>query len=480
MAVMNKKNYATRILINILVFSITLLLIGVIFITDKTVMTTNAMVNVSIGIVSLLGLSALCFVLNMDATPRDESYRLFMSLVIMVYLGVISDNIVWILRGIVDYNDQHTLFMIAGHVLSLVSYLLMPIVTVVFWNYQNRVSIDELKQSNSLRAIINILAVIDIILLLIGAATHILFYYDGNGFYKAGTAAVYAYIYPTMIIVLCIIANIRSKAPLKKKVSLLSFGLGPVVTIIMSLILPEYNFVYALSFVNLILIYGTVQSQKGVEYAERGRILAEQNEELLKQQTRIMISQIQPHFLYNTLTAIYQLCDINTELAQKTIQDFSEYLRGNMDGIKSNDPIPFEKELAHTKTYLSIELLRYGDILNVEYDIKVTDFTMPALTLQPLVENAVKYGVRSREEGGTISVSTWRQDGKVYVTVHDDGMGFDTAEKKNDGKSHLGIDNTRTRLHLMMNADLIIKSEIGVGTTAIIILEDTDESFTGR
>ena len=151
-----------------------------------------------------------------------------------------------------------------------------------------------------------------------------------------------------------------------------------------------------------------------------------------------------------------------------------------MDGIKSKDPIPFEKELAHTKTYLSIELLRYGDILNVEYDIKATDFTMPALTLQPLVENAVKYGVRSREEGGTISVSTWRQDGKVYVTVHDDGMGFDTAEKKNDGKSHLGIDNTRTRLRLMMNADLIIKSEIGVGTTAIIILEDTDESFTGR
>ena len=193
-----------------------------------------------------------------------------------------------------------------------------------------------------------------------------------------------------------------------------------------------------------------------------------------------MISQIQPHFLYNTLTAIYRLCATDTALAQKTIQDFSAYLRTNMDSIRSTAPIPFAKELAHTKTYLEIELLRFGDILNVEYDISVMDFDIPALTLQPIVENAVKYGIRSREDGGTVTISTKRENGTIYLIVHDDGMGFDVDQKKNDGKSHLGIENTRKRLRQMMGGELIIDSRIGAGTTVTIMIGEKHEAAIGR
>ena len=474
-----KKKIFPKVIINVLMFGFFVLAARTFYFVDKTGLSTSNIFNIAVGIVSLLGLSVLCLVHTMDTTPDDVSSHLFLGMIVMAYFGIISDNIAWIISRVVDYSTQHIQYLIITYALDIDSFLVMPLILLLFWNYQNRVFIGESEVSNKIKKVVNSLAVVDIVYVIIGSATHYIFYIDANGKYNTGDGILFTFIYPAFVFLCCVIENLRRELPIKKKLSLLSVGLLPAVTIISSILLPKYSFVYVLSFMDLILIYGTVQSQKGVELAEHGKKIAEQNRELIEQQTQIMISQIQPHFLYNTLTAIHQLCDINTELAQKTIQDFSTYLRGNMDGIKSTAPIPFEKELAHTKTYLAIELLRFSDILSIEYDIQATDFAIPALTLQPLVENAVKYGIRSREDGGTVSISVKRENGKIYVSVHDDGMGFDTGKKNDDGRSHTGIENTRKRLQLMMNADLIINSEIGVGTTATIILEDKNEPVIG-
>lgn len=204
-----------------------------------------------------------------------------------------------------------------------------------------------------------------------------------------------------------------------------------------------------------------------------------EREEQRQMQTQIMISQIQPHFLHNTLSVIYSLCDADTELAKEAILKFSGYLRNNMLSLQNAEPVPFEQELEHTKTYLWIEQQRFGDILKVEYDVGATDFRLPALSLQPLVENAVKYGVRSREEGGTVTISVHRENGKIYVRVTDDGMGFDPLTYRNDGKTHIGIENVRSRLKQMCGGALEIESEIGRGTTATIILEENNETSLG-
>ena len=196
-----------------------------------------------------------------------------------------------------------------------------------------------------------------------------------------------------------------------------------------------------------------------------------------QQQAQIMVSQIQPHFMYNTLSVIYSLCDADRELAKEAILKFSSYLRANMASLQSSKPVPFEQELEHTKTYLWIEQQRFGDILKVEYDVAVTDFVLPAISLQPLVENAVKYGVRSREEGGTVTISTRRENGKIYIRVTDDGMGFDPQTYQEDGRLHIGIENVRTRLQLMRGGRLEIESASGSGTTATMILEDNYESI---
>lgn len=458
---MKAKALVPKITITVVMFAFFFLITRIYYGVDKTGMATPTLFNIAIGIVSLLGLSVLSLVQTMDKASDDKDSKLFLGMIVLAYFGIIFDNISWIVDGSAQYRELN-------YVLNVGGFLVNPIIMVLFWNYQNVVFIGESKTSDRLKKVINILAFVDVIAIIISSATGFLFTIDANGMYDDGKGISLAFIFPAFVVTCCIFENLRRKLPIKKKLSLLAFGLAPVVTMIFLVPLEQYSFVYVVFFVDLILIYGTVHSQKGIELAEKSR-------ELTEKQTQIMVSQIQPHFLYNTLTAIYQLCDIDTELAQKTILDFSTYLRANMDGIKSTSPISFEKELDHTKTYLAIEMLRFSDILSVEYNIEVTDFMIPALTLQPLVENAVKYGIRSRDDGGTVTISTKRENGKIYVSVHDDGMGFDINEKKNDGKSHTGIDNTRQRLKLMANADLVIDSKIGVGTTATIILEDKNE-----
>lgn len=196
----------------------------------------------------------------------------------------------------------------------------------------------------------------------------------------------------------------------------------------------------------------------------------EMQAELEKTKTAVMFSQIQPHFLYNALSAIRELCRRDPEDARNALSTFITYLRGNMESIQREHSIHFSKELNHISAYLQLEKLRFGEDLQVVIDIQENDFYVPSLTIQPLVENAVKHGVCSREDGGTVTIHTHREGNMVIVKIQDDGVGFDpdTLEKL----EHVGIQNVRTRLGCMVNGTLEFESQIGVGTTATITIYD--------
>lgn len=146
-----------------------------------------------------------------------------------------------------------------------------------------------------------------------------------------------------------------------------------------------------------------------------------------------------------------------------------------MDSLKQKAPVPFEKELEHLKKYLYIEQLRFGKKLNIEYDIQTTDFVLPQLSIQPLVENAVKHGVGMKKKGGTVKIATEENEDFYMVIISDDGVGFDTEQKKNDGRSHVGMENTRRRLKELCNAEVIITSVVGEGTVATVLLPKEDQ-----
>lgn len=200
--------------------------------------------------------------------------------------------------------------------------------------------------------------------------------------------------------------------------------------------------------------------------------------ELATTKQDIMLTQIQPHFLYNALNTIKSLIKRNPKLAEQALVDFSLYLRGNMDSLSEKTPINILQEIEHIKHYTSIEELRFFDKLTVIYDINSISFSVPTLSVQPLVENAIKHGITKKLDGGTVKISTYEDNNNYYVKVEDNGIGFDHTICKKDGKPHYGIEITKQRLRQMLNARLDIKSEIGYGTTAIISLPKTDNKIT--
>lgn len=188
------------------------------------------------------------------------------------------------------------------------------------------------------------------------------------------------------------------------------------------------------------------------------------------QKVAIMLAQIQPHFLYNSLNSIAILCDINPKKAHDLTLKFSQYLRNNIDALSQQTPIHFTTELKNIKNYLEIEKVRFSDKLNVVENIQTSDFFVPVLTIQPIVENAVKHGVSKRSTPGAVMINSSEDINNYYVVVEDNGVGFNTdiidkGEKL--GKS-IGITNVKYRLKSVMNADVDIQSEIGKGTKVTI------------
>lgn len=198
-------------------------------------------------------------------------------------------------------------------------------------------------------------------------------------------------------------------------------------------------------------------------------------EKLEKNKVAIMMSQIQPHFLYNSIATIRALCEEEPEKASDALLSFSMFLRANMDSLSSKSPIHFSKELEHVKNYLELEKLRFGDDLEIEYDIQVEDFFLPALTLQPIVENAVKYGIGDKIGGGRVTIRTVEVGSDVYISVIDNGKGIyansiQDIPAKNDGRTHIGLVNVENRIVEMMGGYVQFSSRLEEGTYVNIVI----------
>ena len=243
---------------------------------------------------------------------------------------------------------------------------------------------------------------------------------------------------------------------------------------------PCTKIVFAILFVVHI-----VAAARGIVINYRASIRAAKLEkELEESRIAIMLSQIKPHFLYNVLNTIYHLYRKEPDTAQEAVSNFAEYLRCNMLSIEKSEPVPFNEEYQHIQTYLSLEQIRFKDKLNVIYDVEVTNFKLPPLTVEPLVENAVKHGVTKRRGGGNVTISTRRTENGIQITVADTGIGFDVDHYMDDGKQHVGIRNVRDRLRSMVGGSLSITSSEN-GTVAVVTIpikeaERRDEDHSGR
>ena len=199
-------------------------------------------------------------------------------------------------------------------------------------------------------------------------------------------------------------------------------------------------------------------------------------EQAVDSELKFLQAQIRPHFIYNALNTIMGLCLTEPDKVYELIGQLSNYLQGKFRFINTNNLITLEDELELVKSYVNIELARFGERLKVEYHIeRGITFKMPPLILQPLVENAIKHGIYPKSEGGTVSISVCREKDSIKILISDDGAGMPQAMADSilDGQaeiSGIGIRNLDERLKKHYGCGLKIVSEVDKGTTAEILI----------
>ncbi len=193
--------------------------------------------------------------------------------------------------------------------------------------------------------------------------------------------------------------------------------------------------------------------------------------ELTENKMKVMMDQIHPHFIYNSLQQIALLGDESPEKVKPAILNFSAYLRQNLESLTNTGMIPFLEEVEHADVFIRLAEVLPSRQFYVEKDFEVTDFQIPALTLQPLVENAIKYGIGMSEKGDRIRLETRKEGGYIVIRVIDDGHGKITELPTQKKHKSVGTANVRTRLRVLCNGTLEI-NKLEVGTESVIKIPD--------
>ena len=239
-----------------------------------------------------------------------------------------------------------------------------------------------------------------------------------------------------------------------------------------------WGMVIASLLVSLLVVFGVEADHEIRRIRAEEAALQIQNlrQQLEWEQTSTMINQISTHFFYHTLNAIQALIVLEPDAAYKMAGDFSRYLRFNVDAITASGGIvSFREELRSVRAYAEINELQLEGRLQVEFDVPDVDFQMPALTLQPIVENAILHGIKPKPEGGTVKISLRDDERNWYLTVVDDGQGFDPTQPQK--KQSVGLANVRKRIEKFEGSALEIVSVPGNGTTAVLIYKKFTETL---
>ena len=331
-------------------------------------------------------------------------------------------------------------------------------------------------EKKEIRALLAVLMLAHVALLVASQFTGILYAIDAENLYHRGAWYPLSALFPGIMLILDISILIRERDELTKKerIALWSYFLFPGVAIVVQLFVYGFYFIVFATIVGAFVLFLFIVSDQTERYYR-------QREENARLKIDILLAQIQPHFLFNSLTLIKSACRTDPEKAEKAIDRFTEYLRHNMDSLSIDSPIPFVQELEHVRRYLELQQLRFREDLDVVYDLECTEFAIPTLTLQPLVENAVTYGIRRSETGaGTVTVRTREFPDRYEVSVIDTGPGFVVEKIPGDQeRSHTGIRNVRSRLRYICGGELQIDSAAGRGTTATIRLPRPGQEPTG-
>ena len=356
-----------------------------------------------------------------------------------------------------DRPDMHILLDICYYFESLLASIVIPMMTV----YLLHCCGEDPRRSRLFRAVAAFYAVF-FIMLCISPFSTVFYYSSPEIFFVRGPLYILMIVSIDVILILNLFGLIRRRNKLPKRyfyAFLVSF-VPMAAAMIIHLFVSVFEF-FAISLAICALSMFALILSDQIEQDMR------QQREIAHQRASIMVLQMRPHFIHNTMTGIYYLCGQDPQKARQVTLDFNTYLRKNFTAIASEEPVPFSEELEHTRAYLAVEQVQYEDFLFVDFDTPYTAFRVPPLTLQPIVENAVKHGMDPDSEPLRISIRTRKTDSGSEIIVEDNGTGFAPA---GDNEPHLALTNIEQRLALMCRGKLEITPREGGGTVVKVTI----------
>ena len=415
-------------------------------------MGNNVVFNISVCIIGILILfvHVVNILIKKNRRKDENSLLIFISFTVLHFLVYLMFTIIKIYYTSNNFVISfYTLFYIFNNIEVFLLFVYM--MNYVFLQ----------KNVRNLLAIFNIFLFSSFIILdIINVFTGIFFYAEDGNYIRSKTMIIAQGYQFVMLAVVFLVTILNKKLNIREKSAFAIYCFLPLVAIIIQNVFKGYAIAYLSIIIAVEILFFFVNIQKNID-------LAQEEKKNREAQITLMLSQIQPHFIYNSLSSISTLITIDPDRAQASLDDFTDYLRMNLSSITDTRLIPFEKELKHIKTYLSLEKIRFNDRLNVIYNIKTTDFDVPPLTIQPLVENAVKHGILKKIEGGTVTLKVYEDDLSYIIEVIDDGIGFNINDI-DFNEDHYGLNNIRYRITESLNGTIEFNSEINVGTKVIV------------
>lgn len=443
---------------------------------------TMRTVNIVVDLYSIV-ISLLLGIYLMISSGRKRKINIWFSMMCLLNVFIaVGDMSNWACEGF--GNPWNPFLLRSGQILYYVS--IGPLL-YIFCMYITEYLAGRTAVSKWFHYVQAAACIVYIILVFITQFNGMIYYIDAGNDYCRGDGMLFTQALAGIcyLVSVVMIHTYRKSLSLRTYLVLMSYIVVPFTAQLVQFAHYGYSLLNPAITITLLLIFLNVQS-------ERDLLIKEQEAQLAKSRIDIMMSQIQPHFLFNALTVIRQLCEIDPAQAKQALSDFSRFLRGNMDSLTSKGLIPFEKELKHAEHFLNLEKQRFQERLSVRYEVMEKDFDIPPLTLQPLVENSIRHGILKREEGGHILIRTRKEKYQYVIDVWDDGVGFEPGTEKQiswkptveggEEKSHVGIENVRRRLETMCSGSMEITSALGKGTKIFIKIPEgcKDEISAGR
>ncbi len=412
---------------------------------DFSTLPGSYIVNVSFDSMALI--VGLILMINVTHASLDDMHCRFATLLYFDTLAIFADIVFWIVQRdprlrIVNILANY-LFFFSG---TMLAYL--------FWRYIRGLIVLPSGTEHKITALFQGILVIDYLAVAANVFTGSFFTVNQAGVYVRGGIVYDIITAPIMgIWAIIFLAVLFGKAPKEDRFNLVLYVSIPITVGLIHLFFYGISLLYTSVLCVLVLLYTDIQ--------------AKHEHELENARTALLLGQINPHFIQNCLAAIQYLCLTEPEKASDMIVQLSGYLRSTFTLMDKQECIPFRKEMELVRFYVTIQQTRFPDMIDYTEDLQEEGFDVPPLIIEPLVENAIRHGIRGRQAPGALSITTRERMGRYEIIIRDNGVGFDTNQIP---ETSVGLRNISKRLGIMSHGSFHIQSVPGMGTQATVTI----------